>query len=324
MNDELTCWCGQQTLAPFSDDYWKCPGCGCLVFGKPTKSRASIVRDDGSDFYGRTYWFEHQQKDLGLPDITVRSISDLPERCLYWMQSLLDFKLPPASVLEVGCGHGGTVALMRRAGFDAIGMELSPWVVEFARQAFDIPVLQGPVETGVVDGRRFDAILMFDVLEHLRSPIDTIRYCEKLLKPDGIFVIQTPKVPPAESYDQLIREDGGFVSHLHPEHLFLFTYPAAKKLFESTGFRRMVQLTPLYPHDMFFVASKQSFNGNHPAAIEEKLLATSDGRLIHGMLTLYRENRQLRRDLESATASNPIIRFLLPVYRKFKRFLAKS
>ncbi len=295
-----------------------------MAFGKPTASRDSTVHDDASDFYGRRYWFEHQRKDLGLPDITERSASDLPERCLYWMQSLLDFKLPPASVLEVGCGHGGTVSLMRRAGFDAIGLELSPWVVEFAKQAFDIPVLQGPVETGVVDDKRFDAILMFDVLEHLPSPLDTVRRCERLLKPDGIFVIQTPKAPPVESFDDLIRENSEFVSHLHPEHLFLFTDAAVKRLFASIGFERIVRLTPLFPHDMFFIASKKSLDRNQPAAIEEKLLATSDGRLVLGLLSLYRENRQLRQDLKSATASNPIIRLLLPVYRKLKRYLAKS
>ena len=282
-----------------------------------------MVHDDASDFYGRKYWFEHQRKDLGLPDITERSVSDLPERCLYWIQSLLDFKLPPASVLEVGCGHGGTVSLMRRAGFDAIGMELSPWIVEFARQTFDIPVLQGPVENGVVDDKRFDAILMFDVLEHLPSPIDTIRRCEKLLQPDGIFVIQTPKVPPAESYNELIRQHREFASHLHPEHLFLFTDAAVQKLVASVGFERTARLTPLFPYDMFFVASKQNLEQNQPAAIEEKLLTTSDGRLILGLLTLYRENQQLRQDLRSATASNPIIRLLLPVYRKLKRHLAK-
>jgi hypothetical protein len=121
-----------------------------------------------------------------------------------------------------------------------------------------------------------------------------------------------------------VRQDSGFVSHLHPEHLFLFTDNAVKKLFESIGFERMVRLTPLFPHDMFFVASKQSLDRNKPTAIEEKLIATADGRLIHGLLTLYSENQQLRQDLRSANASNPIIRLLLPVYRKLKRYLAKS
>ena len=60
----------------------------------------------------------------------------------HWLRTLMQFVLPPARVLEVGCGHGGFVAMMRQAGYDAMGLELSPSIVKFARDTFDIPVIR--------------------------------------------------------------------------------------------------------------------------------------------------------------------------------------
>ncbi|MGQ9532551.1 MAG: class I SAM-dependent methyltransferase, partial [Desulfotomaculales bacterium] len=119
----------------------------------------------------------------------MRARTDLPERCLYWLRTLLKYKLPPGRVLELGCGHGGFVALLRWAGFEAIGLELSPWVVGFARQTFGIPTLLGPVENQVIEPSSLEAIVLMDVLEHLPNPLSTLRHCLELLKQDGIFVI---------------------------------------------------------------------------------------------------------------------------------------
>jgi hypothetical protein len=57
-------------------------------------------------------------------------------------------EVPPAagSVARVGCAHDGFIALMRWAGFDATGLELSPWLVEYAKLAFGVPMLTGTIE----------------------------------------------------------------------------------------------------------------------------------------------------------------------------------
>ena len=78
------------------------------------------------DFYGSHYWYEHQVNELGLPDITVRSRSDLPERCVCWLRAVMKYHLPPAHVLELGSSHGGFVAMLRVAGYEAMGLETQP------------------------------------------------------------------------------------------------------------------------------------------------------------------------------------------------------
>src|SRR5712692_5834582 len=96
------CWCGNADLAPFSPVYLRCAACEMLVTVQIPESSFVQVTDDERDFYGREHWFSHQEKDLGFPNITVRARTDLAERCLHWLRTVLKYKLPPARILEVG------------------------------------------------------------------------------------------------------------------------------------------------------------------------------------------------------------------------------
>src|SRR4051794_25506161 len=130
----MHCWCGNENLSDFGDGYRRCDACQTLVAGVTPRQSNPRVTDESSDLYRRDYWFDHQTRDLGCPDIITRSRTDLSERCLHWLRTLLQFKLPPAKVLEIGCAHGGFVAMLRQAGFDATGLELSPSIVDFAKR----------------------------------------------------------------------------------------------------------------------------------------------------------------------------------------------
>ena len=161
------CWCSSSKLERFSGAYSRCAQCGILVY--QGKAPSEFVLDDSTDFYGHRYWFEHQSGRFGFPNIEERAVADLRERCIYWLERLLEYRLPPARVLELGCAHGGSVALMKWAGYDAVGVELDPWVVDYAKTIFGVTVLQGPVEHWKLDRDPFDTVCMFDVLEHLQT-----------------------------------------------------------------------------------------------------------------------------------------------------------
>src|SRR5512136_2035132 len=165
MDQDVRCWCGNRELTPFTADYLRCPICETLVAAHAPASDITHVTDDDHQFYGREYWFSHQEKDLGFANIMTRARADLSERCLHWLRAMLKYKLPPAKVLELGSAHGGFVAMLRWAGFDATGLELSPWVVNFARRTFDAPMLLGPVEDQAIAQGSLDAIALMDVLE---------------------------------------------------------------------------------------------------------------------------------------------------------------
>src|SRR5208337_4319953 len=208
------CWCGNTDLDAYSEDYLKCAACETLVARQIPHPDIARVTDDENDFYGREYWFSRQEKDLGYVNITVRAKADLPERCLYWLRTLLKYKLPPGDALELGCSHGGFTALLRMAGFEATGLEISPWVVDYARNTFGIPVLLGPLEDQQIEPCSLDVIAMMDVLEHFPDPVTTLGHCLKLLRPDGVMLLQTPRYPEFVTYDRLLEKNIPFIELL--------------------------------------------------------------------------------------------------------------
>ena len=95
--------------------------------------------------------------------------------------------------------------LLREAGYEASGIELSPWVVEFSQGAFGIPVRAGPIENLDMAASSLDIVILMDVLEHLLAPVATIQRCVDLLKPDGLLLIQTPRFDETKTFDALVE-----------------------------------------------------------------------------------------------------------------------
>jgi 2-polyprenyl-3-methyl-5-hydroxy-6-metoxy-1,4-benzoquinol methylase len=308
MNQRSQCWCGNTDLIPFSPGYLKCPACETLIAAQMPGANIVRVTDDEYDFYGREYWFSHQENDLGFSNIGIRSRTDLPERCLYWLRTVLKYKLPPGQVLEIGSAHGGFVALLSWAGFDATGLELSPWVVEFARDTFGVPTLLGSVEDQTIDPASLDVIALMDVLEHFPDPVRVMRHCLSLLKPNGILLIQTPSLPEDKSYEQIQAEKDPFLEQLkEKEHLYLFSRRSVSEFFRRLSADHLAFEPAIFArYDMFLVVSRFPMAVEPPAEIERVLSSTLGGRLIQAMLDLddqFHDLKQRRAESEADRAA---------------------
>jgi len=278
------CWCGNNELKSFSNDYLACTKCGTLVSQTGLTPEQTLVCEDSKDFYGKEYWLSHQSQDLGFPNIYQRTRLDLPERSLYWLRTLLTYNLPPARVLELGSAHGAFVALMRWAGFDATGLELSPWVVDFAQKTFNIPMLLGRVEDQQLEQQSFDAIVLYDVLEHLADPVATMQHCISLLKPDGIFIIQTPNYIENKTYAEMVVKNDKFMEQLMTiEHLYLFSERAVQVFFKRLGCNTLHFEPALFDYDMYFVVSRQPLAQNTVEQISSSLETIPSGRMVQAL-----------------------------------------
>jgi 2-polyprenyl-3-methyl-5-hydroxy-6-metoxy-1,4-benzoquinol methylase len=277
------CWCGHPTLEAYSQDYHVCKACGTLV------SRAPLV----AGLYEKEYWTRRQTEHHGLPDIAARARLDLPERCTHWLRRLLQFRLPPARVLEVGCGHGGFVALLGWAGFQARGTEMNAWVADFAAKTFGVTVNPGPVEAQHFPAESFDVVVLNDVIEHLPRPEETLRACARLLAPGGFFLIQTPEYVEHRSYDDLRKTNDLFLKHMdrnNEEHLYLFSRRSAAALFGRLGFPVLDFSEPVYAYDMAFTASRSRLVPIDPETAAQSLAALPTARLVQGLIDKARES----------------------------------
>ncbi|MCF8383979.1 MAG: class I SAM-dependent methyltransferase [Chlorobium sp.] len=294
------CWCKNPRFEQFSKDYAKYSACGTLVSCNPLPADQVAVSNDDIDFYGKKYWLDHQKKELGFPDIYTRSRNDLTERNLHWLKTLLKYCLPQTSVLEIGCAHGSFVALMNLLGFVASGVEMSPWVVEYGKKTFGIQIQTGVVESLDIPAGSLDAIVMMDVLEHLPDPEITMRHCIRLLKPNGILLIQTPQFRENMLHADLVQSKHVFLDQLKTEeHLFLFSERTVTMLFRQLGISHINFEPAIFAHyDMFFAVSRTPFITNNPDEIEACLLAMPQGRFVQALLDI--RNRELESEQDRA------------------------
>ncbi len=97
-------------------------------------------------------------------------------------------------VLDLGCGEGFFLELLRERGVEGVGVDRYGDAIERARQK-GLLVRQADVETFVTEtGERFDGIFMAHLIEHL-SPdkVETfLRRCHEILLPRGQLVVITP------------------------------------------------------------------------------------------------------------------------------------
>ena len=298
------CWCGNADLLPFSSEYGECRACGTLVSLSCNESEQSKVHNDQFDFYGKRYWLDHQTSDLGHPDIYARARNDLTERNLHWLKTLLKYRLPPARVLELGCSHGSFVALLRLAGYEASGVEMSPWVVEFGQKTFDVPIFVGPVETLDFPDSSFDVIALMDVLEHLFDPCETMAHCLKLLKPDGFLLIQTPQFRSGMEFKELVKTRSAFLLLLKPdEHIYLFSEKSTTHFFRRLGAEHIRLEPAIFSHyDMFFTVSRMPLKKHDPEAVETALKATPNRRIVLALLDVRERELDVTRKWSESEA----------------------
>ncbi len=259
MSEWPACWCGGRPEAPVTASYRTCNACGTLVSSHAgDRQHYQWVGDDESGHYGAGYWHDHVPGDLHQPPLDERARSDMKERCLAWLERLLVSDPPPASVLELGCAHGGFVYLLSVAGYAAEGLEMSPQIVAEARARFDIVVHRGPIEQCSFD-RPFDIIVAMDLLEHLVDPRGTLEVCKRHLAPGGTLVLQTP----------CYRGEGAdWPMLLADDHLFLYTAASSNQLLSEAGWVDIEMTEALFPYDMWIRARRPDLPGSSRAACE--------------------------------------------------------
>jgi SAM-dependent methyltransferase len=154
----------------------------------------------------------------------------------------------PAEVLEVGTATGYLSAEMARMGCRVTGIEQDPQMAEVARPYCQKMFIRD-IETmdfGELD--TYDAIILGDVLEHLRNPRVVLEKFGHLLKPGGRILISLPNV--ANIFVRVNLLLGRFkytqVGILDEGHLRFFTLKTARQLAADSGLDVInTQVTPI-------------------------------------------------------------------------------
>lgn len=98
------------------------------------------------------------------------------------------------TVLEVGCGDGALLARLAEAGSTVVGVDQDETAIELASRMFARRGLRGEFarDLGAVEPRRFDAVVLAEVIEHLDDPEAMLARLAGLLSAHGRLVLTTP------------------------------------------------------------------------------------------------------------------------------------
>jgi 2-polyprenyl-3-methyl-5-hydroxy-6-metoxy-1,4-benzoquinol methylase len=138
-------------------------------------------------------------------------------------------------ILDIGCGDGRFLEVLRAHGpkeWELVGIDFDQAAVErcrargFTAHAKRVEELEGEDNT-------FDAIVMLQLIEHVDDPVKIAARVFQLLRPGGVFIIETPNLAGLDY--ALFR--GRWWGHYHfPRHWNLFSKSSLMTMLERQGF----------------------------------------------------------------------------------------
>ena len=136
-------------------------------------------------------------------------------------------------LLDVGCGGGLLLRMLRERGLPVLGLETSLPAATSAWKRNGVAVVCGDLSKSPIERGTCAAVTMFHVLEHLHDPVSYLRSARDLLVPGGRLVVQ---VPNASCWQFLM-----FGEHWNgvdvPRHLVNYRERDLESLLEYCGFQ---------------------------------------------------------------------------------------
>lgn len=219
---------------------------------KPVPSAEEIARFYAEEFYSGQYrYFNNSAREVQEADQAFHDghRADVCAR----IESLRGHPIAGATVLDIGCGWGLTLKYLQARGARCAGFDPAPEAVDYVRSC-GIECVQGGMDRMNVFGdRRFDVVMLMNVLEHLADPVQVLRQIHgQLLAPGGVLVIEVPNE--FNSFQLAAQEVYGLDSWwvAPPAHLNYFNPATLRRLVEGSSMR-VAHEEASFPMEMFLL-----------------------------------------------------------------------
>jgi SAM-dependent methyltransferase len=163
-------------------------------------------------------------------------------------------------ILDVGCGRGFFLERCRQRGIAGVGLELNRGAVATAR-AEGLDVREVPVERFAAENAgAFDAVCLFQVLEHVPRPLDLVAPAVACLKRGGLLIVAVPNAA------GLLRLTDQAPANVPPHHLSRWTpasLAAVGRRFGLAPYRERFES----PHRLLPSLAERALHGRIPSAV---------------------------------------------------------
>ena len=137
------------------------------------------------------------------------------------------------NLLDIGCGAGFFLNSAKERGWNCYGMEILFEYVKFAQENFALENihLESLDESITFEPNTFDVITLWDLIEHLRNPIESLKNIYQIMKPGGLLVMWTPNV----KNSIFLKEK--WIGYRILQHFYFFSEESLTNLLEKVGFK---------------------------------------------------------------------------------------
>ena len=190
----------------------------------------------------------------------------------YWnliFDEKLDFletkiKTQTRSIFDIGSGSGYFLLRAKEKGWAVDGVEPNLIAADHSRK-IGVPVINdffGNVNIHTM--KKFNAINLFDVLEHVHNPIEVLENCYKLLKPKGIIVIEVPNdynplqkivqntLKKEEYWLTILTKSRNYHWASKMDHLNYFNFQSLNRMLKRLDFKIIYQQST-FPLELFLL-----------------------------------------------------------------------
>lgn len=210
--------CGGSTADPFLDTggcrLVKCVNCGLIYTRNSDRAKIAYQEDY---FQGKNRYVERWDEFCSMFDGLLAKVQDFKQRGV---------------LLDIGAGIGALLAMAKKRGFEAIGVEPSAWASAFARNEKGLNVLAGTLVDAGFESETFDLAVLNHVLEHADAPLALLAETRRVLRKDGLLVVGAPNIGSIMAGIQ-----GLTWRSLRPEeHIWHFTRETMSAMLAKAGF----------------------------------------------------------------------------------------
>lgn len=140
----------------------------------------------------------------------------------------MDFSLKglnPGKLYDVGAAGGFVMKVAQDMGWEVFGNEVSTAGISYAKKVFGIQIDYGFLEDLNYPKEHFDAIILWNTLEHVQDPKKILRICNEMLKTGGVIAIEVPN-----------KDEGQVIKYYETLHLTEFNKENLLLLLKKSGF----------------------------------------------------------------------------------------
>lgn len=197
----------------------KCQGCG-LVYLNP-RLRSDLIVSSYAD--GEDKAFIEQDT------FRIKTFTEALKK----LQDEYGLRFSPETkVLDIGCAGGAFLRSAWECQLSAIGIEPSRFLGDYARTTYGLDVRSGVLADFSFPAQSFDLITLWDVIEHVPDPKEELRTIQRLLKPEGLFVVNYPDFGSLPA--KLLGRKWPFLLSVH---LVYYTPETIRRQLLKSGFR---------------------------------------------------------------------------------------